>query len=283
MFKKIRRVIIAILVGIILGSIIILQYQQNKIVEYAIYKLDYRIETLQDYYNNLLNNDLLLLDKTITNQLKPIDINRIIKSDVFVRGFFGTGAGTVIKKTETSMYIITCAHVVEDIIKFNEIGFKIAATVGYVKKNNLDSIGGAIVYGAEVVKYDFKNDLALLKTSIIDDDLVVANLSDNEPEKGDIVFSVGSPLGLFRTISRGILSNKEDGFYFSDNTSTFGNSGGGLYNIKGELIGIPSNVTGYSAGLDENEKEIFVPETGLGLSISLFRIKAFLEGFKFDE
>jgi S1-C subfamily serine protease len=84
-----------------------------------------------------------------------------------------------------------------------------------------------------------------------------------------------------RTVSKGILANKIVGFYLTDSTTTFGNSGGGLYNKKGELIGIPSNVLGYAGGLDKEGKVTFVPESSLGLSRDLPTIKAFLEGVEY--
>jgi serine protease Do len=131
---------------------------------------------------------------------------------------------------------------------------------------------GVVVYGAEIIKIDEENDLALLKTFMVDDELEVAKIATTEPQKGDIVYSVGSPLGILRTVSQGILSNKVEGFYLSDNTTTFGNSGGGLYNTNGELIGVPAQVMGYGS------EELFAPESSLGMSINLPRIRLFLDG-----
>lgn len=274
--------------------------------------VDSQYEEINYRYNNVIDNEIELLKQiqeslhkgeasestllakiitlnTTINELKAndIDVNKLLNSDVFVRSLFGEGAGTVIKKTDTNMYILTCHHVVAEIIELNESGFKIAATIGYSKNDKTDTIAGLIVYGAEVIKYDIENDLALLRTSIVDDELVAINLAKEEPKKGDIVYSVGNPLGLNRTISKGIISNKLEGFYFSDNTTTYGNSGGGLYNTKSELIGVPSNVLGYEVAKKlgyekylQNEKGNFVPETSLGLSINLFRIKEFLAGVR---
>lgn len=210
----------------------------------------------------------LELDKLIQKIIEP-DLKKLLNSNVFVSTPFGKGSGTVIKKTDKEMYILTCYHVIAENIIMNQS--KIEISVGYSKTGKLNQINELIAYEAEVVKFDEENDLALLKTSTIDDNLKVALIAEKEPEKGDIVYSIGNPLITLRTISKGILANKEDGFYFSDNTITFGNSGGGLYNSRGELIGVPSQVMGYKVGED------FVPESGLGMSIDLLRIKTFLK------
>ena len=217
-----------------------------------------------------------LLTKKVNESVKEVNISNIIDSDVFVKGLFGLGAGTVIKKTDSEMYILTCHHVVEDIIQANDMGFAIKATIGYTKKDSTNTLSGMVVYGAKVIKYDADVDLALLKVNTIDNSLVAAPIAAVEPQKGDILYSVGSPLGLLRTISTGILANKEDGYFIFDGTTTFGNSGGGLYNRKGELVGVPSNVTGYKTGLDKDGNETFVPESGLGLSRDLMTLRSFL-------
>lgn len=206
-----------------------------------------------------------------------IDTDKMLNGSVFVRGIFGLGSGTVLKKDADGMYILSCYHVVSDVIDFTAPGEPAIATIGYVKDDRTGKAQGETIYAAEVIKADKENDLVLLKTSIVDNDLAVINVATEEPIQGDVIYSVGNPLGVMRTLSRGILANHKEGFYMSDNTTTYGNSGGSLYNIKAELIGVPSNVLGYSIDVGENDQQ-FVPETGLGLSIDLLRIKIFLEG-----
>lgn len=303
MFKKIMKYTgLMILIFTVLSSlfgITILKHDLDLIME--IHFSD--IQKINNRYNQTINNDLELMkllqetmrifknedtllykkiEKLDTQITKKVNIDEILNSDVFVRGFTGEGAGTIIKKTEENIYILTCYHIVSEIIEVKEkIGFDFGVTIGYSKNDKKDSIVGMVIYGTEIIKYDIENDLALLKTFVDDDNLIAVNLAEYEPIKGDIVYSIGTPLGLSRTISKGILCNKLDGFYFSDNTITFGNSGGGLYNNKGELIGVPSNVMSYENGLNKDEEEILVPETGLGMSISLQRIKEFLKGVEY--
>lgn len=215
---------------------------------------------------------------TLILKTKDVDKDLIINGSVFVQSMIGSGSGTIIKKTEDSMYILTCYHVIAPNYEAQKKGFKIGVTIGYSKEDKTDKTDGLTVYGAEIIKADKENDLALLKTSITDKDLNEIKIAEISPEKGDIVYSVGHPLGLMRAISKGILTAKVEGYLISDTTMTYGNSGGGLFNIRGELIGVPSQVVGYDGGLDENGEVSFIPESGLGMSINLLRIKDFLIG-----
>ncbi len=301
MIKKILKVLGMVTLVFCLTIITIRLNSLDETIGTVISSLSSQIEALNDRYNEVIANEITLAGivqdnardlTSITTILEEnkIDVTKMINSDVFVEGLMGMGGGTVIAKTEKSMYILTCYHVISDIDMLNKAGLPYKATIGYSKKDDSGTIAGMVAYGAVIVKVDEKNDLALLKTGAIDDNLVVAPISTVYPQKGDVVYSVGSPLGLLRTISKGILSGHEDGFYLSDNTTTFGNSGGGLYNTKGELIGVPSNVMGYSVAEkkfipqlfntqnDEEPAGKFVPETSLGLSIDLPRIQTFLKG-----
>lgn len=245
------------------------------------------IKILNQKYTQLVSNDMELISMIQENRLiqmkKELEdvqqkqkIEAILNSSVYVRGMFGQGAGTVIKKTENRMYVLTCYHVINDIIIFNKNGIGFSATVGYSKNDTENRIAGIVSYKAKVVEYDEDVDLALLVVNFSDKDLNSVPIAETEPCKGDIIYSVGNPLGILRTISKGILSAKDEGFYICDNTTTYGNSGGGLFNANGELIGVPSNVTGYSAGLNENGEETFIPESGLGLARDLITIRTFL-------
>lgn len=261
MIKKIlSRLIKGILIGAIifsLAEIIDLRDILNKITEDIIFFKDY-----------------IQVDIKRTKKLQPYNLNvaKILKTNVFIQGIIMEGAGTVIKKTDNAMYILTCAHVVKEVMDLNEEGYNFGIAVGYSKNNKTNISVGMVIYRAEIIKYDEDKDLALLKTSINDNELESAKIANQRPKKGDTIYSIGSPLGLVHTISKGILSNYRNGHYISDNVITFGNSGGGLYNDKGELIGVPNQVFVYG---DKNSQN---PESGMGLSINLDTIKDFLKG-----
>jgi len=93
---------------------------------------------------------------------------------------------------------------------------------------------------------------------------------------GDNVFAIGSPLGLERTVTEGILSTKtrliEGSLYLQTNAEINpGNSGGPLFNMRGEVIGVT------------NMKMTF--GEGLGFAIPVEQVKAFLkyrDAFAYD-
>ena len=70
----------------------------------------------------------------------------------------------------------------------------------------------------------------------------------SDTDKGSIAVAIGSPLGLFNTVSTGIISN----FWESEGIDliqisipiTHGNSGGALFNESGKLIGITTSGMG---------------------------------------
>ena len=194
------------------------------------------------------------IERTLNNLASPVgllDINSMMNGTVYVQGAMGSGSGTVIKKTVDAMYILTCNHVIDANIKFQEAGFNAPIIIGYFKTDITDKIEGNVQYKAEVIKAEEETDLAILKVNIVDPILREVSISLTEPEIGESVVSVGCPLGMFRVVSKGILSNRLEGFYVSDNTTTYGNSGGSLYNLKGELIGVPARVEGYPASKTE--------------------------------
>lgn len=116
-------------------------------------------------------------------------------------------------------------------------------------------------------------DLALLKIEPESKELFqtvpLAGDSGNVRE-GQTVFAIGSPLGLDRTVSEGIISvaNRVIGGRLYLQTTTQinpGNSGGPLFNLRGEVVGV------------NNMKMATVGAEGLGFSISAQIVKSFLD------
>ena len=89
----------------------------------------------------------------------------------------------------------------------------------------------------------------------------------NNMSVGDRVFAIGSPLGLERTVTEGILSTKTrqiQGELYMQTTAQInpGNSGGPLFNLRGEVVGVT------------NMKLMF--GEGLGFAIPVQSVKFFL-------
>ena len=208
-----------------------------------------------------------------TAKRNTADVNHLLHTSVVVSVEGTLGAGTVVKKTDRTMYVLTCYHVVAAAITSQNTDQEKEIEVGYQRLDIDNNVAGRTVYVAEVVRGNKEIDLVLLKINVIDSALEVATISDTEPEKGDVIYTVGNPLGMMLTVSKGILANKIEYLYITDGTVTFGNSGGGLFNERGELIGVPSRIPGYVFG---------IPESGLGMSINLKTIREFLQGVDFN-
>ncbi len=85
-----------------------------------------------------------------------------------------------------------------------------------------------------------------------------ATLGDSEVVRiAESVFAIGNPFGLSHTVTSGIISAKNrsigigpyDDFLQTDCSINFGNSGGPLFNLKGEVIGINTAINAQGQGL----------------------------------
>ena len=140
----------------------------------------------------------------------------------------GQGSGFII---DSDGYILTNAHVVDG-----------AEKVRVQLNNNKE-------YSAEVIGLDKRTDVALVK--IQGGQLPVAKLGDSDQvQVGDWVLAIGSPFGFTHTATQGIVSavarNLPSGDYVpfiqTDAAVNPGNSGGPLFNSKGEVIAINSQI-----------------------------------------
>lgn len=147
----------------------------------------------------------------------------------------GMGSGVIIT---SDGYILTNAHVVKDA---NEI------TVNLSDKRSLP---------AKVVGLDPDSDIAVIKIDA--KNLPAAAFGDSDKMRvGSFVMAVGSPFGLTRTVTSGIISAKgrtnmgivdyED-FIQTDAAINPGNSGGPLVNIEGEVVGINTAIASRTGG-----------------------------------
>ena len=143
-------------------------------------------------------------------------------------------------------YILTNFHVIEDSSSIT------------VSMYNGDS------YDATLIGYDESNDIAVLKIDAEGLAPVIFGDSDNL-NVGDSVVAIGNPLGeLTFTLTSGAISAKDREVTFSNNTTmnllqtdcaiNSGNSGGALFNLYGEVIGVTNakygNSSSSSASID---------------------------------
>jgi serine protease Do len=115
---------------------------------------------------------------------------------------------------------------------------------------------------AEVVGKDPKTDLALLRVKP-EKPLVAVKWGDSDGIRvGDWVIAIGNPFGLGGTVTAGILSARQrdinagpyDDFLQTDASINKGNSGGPMFNMQGQVIGINTaiyspNPSGGSIGI----------------------------------
>jgi serine protease Do len=110
-------------------------------------------------------------------------------------------------------------------------------------------------YKAKVVGLDRASDVAVLKIDAKGLPTVILPATD-EVKVGEWVLAIGSPYGFENTVTAGIVSAKSralpDGSYVpfiqTDVAVNPGNSGGPLFNMKGEVIGINSQIYSRSGG-----------------------------------
>ncbi len=193
------------------------------------------------------------------------EIRNPLLEDPFFRRFFegpdqqpqereaqAIGSGVIVDAVKG--YVITNNHVVEQ-----------AETIK-VRLNDDREIT------AKLIGRDAATDVAILQIKA--SGLKSLPIADSDDlEVGDFVVAVGSPFGLRQTVTSGIISalSRQTGisgggyedFIQTDASINPGNSGGALVNLRGELIGIPSNIFSRTGG-----------NIGLGFAIPVNLVKS---------
>ncbi len=117
-------------------------------------------------------------------------------------------------------------------------------------------------YGATVVGTDAASDVAVIRITATASQLHPLTLADSSKvEVGDEVVAVGAPFGLANTLTTGVVSalNREitspdntpiEGAIQTDAAINHGNSGGPLFDARGDVIGVNSQIESDSGGND---------------------------------
>jgi S1-C subfamily serine protease len=171
-------------------------------------------------------------------------------SVVEVRTPFGQGSGVIVAPQGL---VVTNQHVVQG-------------------SRNVEIItaSGASV-PAEVLASDEFQDLAVLRPQTSPGPgVALVDAAAGPPTIGQSVFAIGSPFGLRNTVTAGVVSafREDDGrpLIQFDAPVNPGNSGGGLFDLEGRLIGIPTSIQSPIPG-----------NVGLGFAVPTSRVQAMLD------
>lgn len=179
-------------------------------------------------------------DGLTPGQVYAQNVDAVVAITAYIdeRGFYGQSAGSGFIITSDG-YVVSNYHVVED-------ASEVEVTTTYGE-----------VYEASLIGYDSTNDIALLKVEAENLPCVILGSSD-ALQVGDQVAAIGNALGeLTSTMTVGYISAKDrvvttDGSTINmlqtDAAINSGNSGGPLFNMQGEVVGITTaKFSGFSS------------------------------------
>jgi len=253
-------VLLIITVGFTAG-VIFERNSTNKIVEEDIENVNSKSSISQANIVSASNG----ADSYTIPQIVNLTSNSVVEiaTETVVNGRFirqyvaeGAGSGVIIS---SDGYVVTNNHVIDD------------ATKIMVKLKNGEE------YEAKLIGTDSDTDVSVLKIEA--NDLQPAVFGDSDKlQVGEMAIAVGNPLGeLGGTVTDGIISALDREIDLGDTVMNLlqtnaainpGNSGGGLFNSKGELIGI---TVAKSSGTDVE---------GLGFAIPINDVKKCVNDIK---
>ena len=185
----------------------------------------------------------------VTGRLSPAPVDEQVKefgdSVVMVKTPSGLGSGFFIS---AQGHLITNYHVVERETNITVSVFHKSGS-GYERKE---------LKKVKLIALHPVRDLALLQIDLEEAEGIaikpVVLAEDDGVEVGSLVFAIGNPLGLERSVSQGIVSSRTRSigylrFIQTDAAINPGNSGGPLFNARGEVIGVACAGHALFAGL----------------------------------
>lgn len=248
--------------------------------------LERHLSMIVGLYSRVLKlekRESIIIDKV---EKQVPDFEKLMNGTVTIYNKGYVVAGVCIYEDENYYYILTVQHLLQDRdtdIRFPKnavpesnmgLATKLEAIILFINEDDLKelvpkeeiinttvqsrdyvSVAGEFIYICPLF------DLGLLrvyKASGIK--LEVVKIAETFPKLGDEIYILGHPLGRKYNLSKGIVSNLDRPFVMGvDALMTFGNSGGGVFNTKGEIIGICSRVPAYMIETGE-ESTIIMPD-----------------------
>ena len=177
----------------------------------------YKDNKLYDFNDINSEFDVKLLERTAVKVLVP---------------GISLGSGFFISKEG---YVLTNYHVINNVKKDLEV-YAMITGKNIKKKHKFKNV--------KIISIDPFRDLALLKVDLKGYKITFAKFSKEDVmQNGDIVFAIGNPKGFEWTTTKGIVSSKYRlmkgvRFIQVDTPINSGNSGGPLFNIHGEIVGM---------------------------------------------
>lgn len=210
---------------------------------------------------NYTGNSMSVSDVATMTSPSVVEITtESVTTDRYMQQYVQTGAGSGVIISADG-YIVTNNHVIDG--------------AGKITVTTKDGTA----YEAKLIGTDSETDVALLKVEASGlQPVVMGNSSDLQV--GDTAVVIGNPLGqLGGTVTSGIISALDRDITLNGNSMSLlqtnaainpGNSGGGLFNDKGELVGI---VVAKSGGTTSDGTTI----EGLGFAIPIDNVKKVIE------
>ncbi len=194
-----------------------------------------------------ITNNITKIDKDVSVSEISSSITEVYKNvsngciGIYSKGdkTYSTGSGVIFKEENNLFYAVTNEHVVDSGSSFKAY------------------FGNGIYVDASLIGKDSINDVAVISFSLdqfpqVKEKVTIIPLTNNTLLSiGETALAIGCPLNLtehFNNLTSGIISNISKLDISIDTPVNSGNSGGGLFNLKGELIGLVYKKDTYSSG-----------------------------------